>query len=246
VKVLAAATLLRKRYADSRSPSANAYIALLNKHFPEPAAVTRALAGGDAAALAAPAVEYSTFDVLAFYSEYYDTVHLPKELELNRRRHAKLTIWKQMVAGVQDIQNVERASVELELIISEIRHALDAPVPLNFTASGADTLSSIVRLQSALPTVGNTDAPLKKVPSSNTITALLNASTQTPPPTSIPSDFASVASLSAMRAVLPAAMVNMLTDTQSCPSGSDAEKNDRVVIYAQFWKQLLLTIAQVC
>jgi hypothetical protein len=54
-----AATLLRRRYADSRSPSANAYIALLNKHFPEPAA--------DADA-SAPAVEYSSFDVLAFYS----------------------------------------------------------------------------------------------------------------------------------------------------------------------------------
>ena len=110
-QALCAATLLRRRYADSRSPSANAYIALLNKHFPDP---------GPNADPNAPAVEYSSFDVLAFYSDFYDTVHLPKDIELNRRRNAKLAVWRQLVAGVTAIQNTERAIGELELMMAEV------------------------------------------------------------------------------------------------------------------------------
>jgi hypothetical protein len=47
-------------------------------------------------------------------------VHLPKEIELNRRRNAKLAVWRQLVAGVTAIQNTERAIGELELMMAEV------------------------------------------------------------------------------------------------------------------------------
>ena len=37
----------------------------------------------------------------------------------------------------------------------------------------------------------------------------------------------------------------MLTATASGADGADFEKNGRVIIYAQFWRQLLLTMGQV-
>jgi hypothetical protein len=53
-----------------------------------------------------------------------------------------------------------------------------------------------------------------------------------------------VASLAALRQ-LPAPLVAMLTATASGADGADFEKNGRVIIYAQFWRQLLLTMGQV-
>jgi hypothetical protein len=117
--ILAASNMLRKRYADSRSPSAQAYIALLKKHFTP----TEANAEADPN-------YYSMFDVMAFYSEFYDSVHLPRDLELHMRRNSKLGVWRQLVACVTDTQNAQKAMDELNLIIQECKNTLDPPVPV--------------------------------------------------------------------------------------------------------------------
>lgn len=48
------------------------------------------------------------FDVMTFYSDYYDNVHLPRQIDLDKKRKAKLKVWKQLVQCVSDNQNIKR------------------------------------------------------------------------------------------------------------------------------------------
>lgn len=84
--------------ADSRSPSAQAYISLLKKHFsPVENLVaifpTVAVCGSVFLLQDDPDGYYTMFDVMAFYSDFYDTVHLPREIELNAHREVLLIIF---------------------------------------------------------------------------------------------------------------------------------------------------------
>ena len=127
--IQAAANMLRKRYVDSRSPSAQTYIQLLNKHFPPSNVSTEAFFVG-----MANEKSYTIFNVLAFYSDYYDNAHLPKSIELEKKRKNKLNVWKKLVQCVTDLQNLTKGIDELHTINDEIQAALH-PDPHAFLSS---------------------------------------------------------------------------------------------------------------
>jgi len=89
------------------------YLALLTQNFPD-----RKIR------MAGEASNTDFLQILHFYSQYYDRVHLPKELEMEPAKKRRLLIWKMLVASVNGMKKLNQQMSELTIIESQINQAI--------------------------------------------------------------------------------------------------------------------------
>ena len=99
--------------------------------------------------------------VLMFYSQYYDHVHLPKELLIQPAKNKRLSVWRQLVKAVNGIKTTCTQLSELTLIEKKIDSAINPGLaaveararPISMCDPDEDPEAGSDRKTAALPTV---------------------------------------------------------------------------------------------